>query len=86
MLRYQAMKNFNDDAYYDESEEDDLEEDSQPCPFCQRMIYEDAERCPHCEQYITEFETTRAKKPVWIIVTAIILIVLTLYWYVVPLL
>jgi predicted nucleic acid-binding Zn ribbon protein len=74
-------KDLDDSDYPDEDDIGDEESaETEPCPYCGKPIYERAEVCPHCGQYISK-EDWRARKPVWIVVGAIICVALILlYW------
>jgi RNA polymerase subunit RPABC4/transcription elongation factor Spt4 len=74
---------------YDEwDEEDDFEQDdideaaTVACSFCGREIYEDAERCPYCENYVVAESGTSQRKPLWIIITALVCIYAMLHFYI----
>jgi hypothetical protein len=63
----------------DSSEDDDGSEEfdsdqTVECPACGREIYDDAERCPHCGEYLTEPDRLGRGKPLWIIVTAVVVL------------
>lgn len=68
-----------DEEDEDWDEEPSDSDDSQPCPYCKRMIYHDAVRCPYCEQYLSEEEVTRST-PRWVAVTAVVCLVVTVLW------
>jgi hypothetical protein len=79
------MDEFREDE--DEFEEDEFEEgdDSDdeptvPCPSCRRMILEDSPRCPHCERYISAEDHAAPAKPLWVVVTALILLGMAVWW------
>ena len=75
------------DSYEDEEEDDardpdesDIDEDNEDgpalaeCPYCRAEILDDAVRCPRCGSFISEEEAPR-RKPAWILVSAVVLIV-----------
>jgi uncharacterized protein (DUF983 family) len=62
----------------DGEEIDDDDDETQACPECGERVYEDAERCPHCGNYISPESSSR--KPLWIVVTAIVCVLLI--WFV----
>lgn len=64
----------------DEPDEDEDDDHCVPCPYCSRSIHEDAERCPHCESYISREDARPVRKPVWIIITAVIVLGLVYMW------
>jgi predicted nucleic acid-binding Zn ribbon protein len=48
-----------------------------PCPYCKKEILEDSVQCPKCKNYINEEETNASPRlPLWVIVTAVIMLVL----------
>jgi hypothetical protein len=52
----------------DESDWDDEDEPTIPCPYCRREIHEDSPQCPHCGQYISEEDSPSVWPPWWILV------------------
>ncbi len=66
----------DDDSYG----EDSGDEPTVPCPFCKRDILEDTPRCPYCEQYLSAEDFARAAKPTWVVATAILCLVIALWW------
>jgi hypothetical protein len=75
-----------DDWDEDEWDEDAPEEHEEmvACPYCMEMISEHAERCPHCENWISEEdeEAMPEGKPAWVVMTAVICLVLILFFWV----
>ncbi len=69
-----------DSEELDEWDADDTSETSQ-CPQCGREIYEDAEQCPYCHEYVTTSGGSTSRRPVWIIVTAMVCIYAILHMY-----
>jgi predicted nucleic acid-binding Zn ribbon protein len=68
---------------WEDPEEADDDEDDQTvaCPFCQRPVYEDAERCPGCGQYLSAEDLAQPRrKPWWLVVGALICLVMVLRW------
>ncbi|MCE9530236.1 MAG: zinc-ribbon domain-containing protein [Planctomycetes bacterium] len=68
----------NDDEEWEEDESD--ENDTIPCPHCKRQIYDGAEQCPYCGHYISEEDAPRERKPLWIVVTAVICLAVAILW------
>jgi hypothetical protein len=64
----------------DWSDDDDWSADSDgdgetvDCPSCGREIYDDAEQCPHCGEYLTEADRLGRGKPLWLVITAIVVL------------
>lgn len=71
-----------DDLEEDEFEEGDDSDDEPtvPCPYCRREILEDTPRCPHCERYISAEDHAAPGKPLWVVVTALILLGMAVWW------
>lgn len=68
----------------DEAEDSDGFDDSDdeptvPCPSCGREILEDSPRCPYCEQYISADDHAAARKPLWVIATALICLAIAVW-------
>ena len=75
--------NWDDD---DESDwdDDDYGDDSDdpgtiPCPHCRREVDEDAQRCPYCERYLSDEEAVSYRKPLWIVITAIVCLCVAIF-------
>lgn len=66
----------------DGSDDGDASDDEPtvPCPYCRRDIVEDSPRCPYCESYISEEDHPSRKRPLWIIVTAVICLGVAIWW------
>ena len=54
-------------------------DDVVPCPTCGREISELAERCPYCGDWIITRAGGRKRRPLWIAI-AILLLILILLW------
>jgi predicted nucleic acid-binding Zn ribbon protein len=67
----------DDDDYAEEEDGDD--DDTVECPYCGAAIYEDAVRCPRCENYLSR-EDAPSRKPLWIVVTAVICLFVVIAW------
>lgn len=87
-----ANDSYANDSYANDSYGDEADESTTACPFCGEEIYEDAERCPECGKYIAWSDADGdqhapsqfTKRPLWIIVTAVLLIYAMLHAYVWP--
>ena len=64
---------------WEDDEEFDDDDATEPCPNCGREIYDDAEQCPHCGQYITA-ECRASPKPWWVILGAVICLAIAVWW------
>jgi predicted nucleic acid-binding Zn ribbon protein len=60
--------------------DDEDDEETVPCPYCQEPIHEDSQRCPHCENYISQEDAPPSRKPTWIVVGLIICLIIALMW------
>ena len=49
-----------------------------PCPYCKADVYEDAEYCGKCQNYISAEDAPPARKPSWIWVGLILMLLLAL--------
>lgn len=67
-------------ALEDDDEYEDDEDDTIPCPHCQKQVYHDAEQCPYCGNYISEEDAPRDMKPKWIIIGCLICLAMTILW------
>jgi hypothetical protein len=67
-----------DDLEYVECEAD--EDPTIPCPHCQEDIYDQTEQCPHCGKYFSEEDPPASRKPLWIVITAIVCLCAVLFW------
>lgn len=62
-----------DPADADDADADDRDtEPTVPCPYCKEEILEDSPHCPYCERYLSEEDLAAARKPLWVILTALV--------------
>lgn len=76
----------SDESSWDEDWDDDLdgeddEKSTVPCPYCRQPVYEDAEYCSNCEEYISLEDAPPETKPLWIVVTTLVLLGAILFWF-----
>jgi predicted nucleic acid-binding Zn ribbon protein len=65
----------------DPSDQDqDVFDNTSPCPHCNRPIYEESEFCPHCGKYVTEEDQTKVKTSTWIIIGVVLAIAAMTVW------
>lgn len=66
---------------FDEEEADDRDDEQPtvPCPHCRREILEDVPQCPYCEQYVSAEDYARQSKPLWVIVTAVVCLAISIW-------
>lgn len=65
---------------WEDGEDGDDSDDTVPCPYCRRDIHEDSLQCPHCGNYISEEDSPPARKPLWIVILACLLLFVFLWW------
>lgn len=80
-----TLEDDSDAAWDDASQPDDPADDSDdeptiPCPACGYEIYEDTPRCPECGHYLEADGQAGGRKPVWILVTALVCLAVALGW------
>jgi predicted nucleic acid-binding Zn ribbon protein len=64
----------------DESDMDeDMLDDTIPCPHCKKPIHEQSEFCPHCGNYLSE-EDAPNRKSLWIILGVAACVLILIYW------
>lgn len=83
MSRYQdndAEDDWNDSE--DDFGPEDDDEPTVPCPHCRAEIHEDAPQCPVCGEYLSEEDAHRSGRPLWVIATAIIVLLAVIATYV----
>ena len=64
----------------DDWSEDEADDGLMDCPYCGEEMYDDSIRCPNCGRYLSREDGGEGKKPTWIIVTAVVLLVMMLSW------
>jgi hypothetical protein len=73
----------DDEDDWDEGDDgggDSADEPTVPCPYCKQDILEDSPRCPYCERYISAEDSHPPRKPLWVIVTALVCLAMVLWW------
>ncbi|MGL4463320.1 MAG: hypothetical protein ACRDD1_02355 [Planctomycetia bacterium] len=71
-----------DEADWNDDEDDEnLLPATVPCPYCRKEVSEDAIYCPYCETYISEETKPSAGKPLWIVATVLICLVMVWAWH-----
>src|SRR4051812_6994603 len=72
-----------DEADMDSDDGDEVAETVR-CPYCRAAIYEGAEVCPKCHSYISEEDTrVPARRPAWVVVAAVaVLVAIVVGWLV----
>ena len=67
--------------YPDDEEADwNLDPATIVCPWCGEEISEDASQCPYCDQYISKEDAPRERKPLWIKIGLVCLVVILIVW------
>lgn len=84
VYRHHDHDESEDEEWDDETDigDDTDDEPTVPCPYCRRDILEDSPRCPYCERYISEEDHAGPRKPLWVIVTALICLGIAIWWVV----
>lgn len=62
----------NDDDWEEDANDDGL----MACPYCGEEMYDDSPRCPACGHYLSDENAPPEKKPPWILITAVILLII----------
>lgn len=70
----------DDESDFGDESDDSDDEPTIPCPYCRRDILEDSPRCPHCERYISAEDQAGERKPLWVILTALICLGIAIWW------
>lgn len=69
-----------------DDEGDSWEDDDSPvmvaCPYCREGMLEDAPQCPSCGNYVSEEDSPPPRKPLWILATIAICLIIALMWLV----
>jgi len=78
---HDAEDDWGDDEADDGDDVDDAEDEpTLPCPSCRREILEDSPWCPYCERFISPEDHAHPRKPVWVILTALICLGVVVGW------
>lgn len=67
-----------DDTEYVPSEGDD--DPTMACPHCRATIFDESEQCPECGKYLSAEDGPPTRKPLWVVVTALICLAVALLW------
>jgi predicted nucleic acid-binding Zn ribbon protein len=54
--------------------------DTLPCPYCGKPVYDGAEQCPRCGNYLSAEERPVQKKPLWIVIAAVVCLIIIFLW------
>ncbi|MGA0039113.1 MAG: hypothetical protein ACO3NZ_04650 [Pirellulales bacterium] len=68
------------DEPWDEADAWDEDEPTVPCPYCGDEMLEDAPQCFRCGNYISVEDRPRVKKPLWVVMTAILCLLMAAGW------
>lgn len=72
----------NDWDDVDDSYDDENESVMVSCPYCREEMLEDAPQCPSCGKYISEEDSPPRTKPLWVLATIAICLIIALMWLV----
>jgi predicted nucleic acid-binding Zn ribbon protein len=65
----------------DEGTDEDASVDTTTCPACGASVYEGADVCPRCGEHLSDDTTGGRKRPLWIVVAALLVIAaFVLHW------
>lgn len=64
----------------DPADEEENGEPLIPCPHCRQEMFEDLVSCPHCGNYISREDAPADRKPMWVIVTVLVCLLMALLW------
>ena len=82
-MPYDDDDDWNDD-FDDDASGDDAEDDTIPCPACGEPMYEDSPRCPQCGEYVTAPGSAGTGQPLWIVLTATLVLAAAIMFWVIP--
>lgn len=77
-----ADDDWDDDDVDSGDDSDDGDEPTVACPYCRNEIFEDSPRCPHCERYLSREDSAAPRRPLWVVVTALVCLAAILWWIV----
>jgi predicted nucleic acid-binding Zn ribbon protein len=79
-----AQRDDDRDQHWDDDEADfDDDSDGEPtvsCPYCSQEILEDSPYCPHCQRYVSAEDHAGPRRPLWVMVTALICLGVAIWW------
>ena len=73
---------FEADEWADDegSATDSADDPTVVCPYCGEEMYDDAPQCSACGSYISAEDNAAARKPAWIVVTALVCLAMAFGW------
>lgn len=78
-MPHRPTRDWDEDDWDEEAPPDD-EERTERCPHCGKEVHEEAQMCPYCENWITEEEDMPTQKPLWIVLTTLVCLLIVLLW------
>ncbi len=60
-------------------DDEDLDDNTIPCPHCKRPVYEGAEWCPHCRSYLSSEDAPR-EHAWWVWLGVILCLLAVVVW------
>lgn len=72
----------DDDWQPDDDSWDEDDDGRVPCPYCREEMLEDSPRCPSCGRYISEEDSLPRRKPLWVLATIAVCLIIALMWLV----
>jgi predicted nucleic acid-binding Zn ribbon protein len=62
-----------EETYASASDGDD-DDETVSCPYCGIAMWEESPLCPHCGNYLSQEDAPSRPKPIWIILTVVLLL------------
>ena len=59
---------------YSPSSDGDDDDETVSCPYCGKAMWEESPQCPHCGNYLSKEDAPSRPKPIWIILTVVLLL------------
>jgi uncharacterized paraquat-inducible protein A len=75
---HKSQDDWDDD--FEDDFDDESDEETMPCPYCGESMHEEAVQCPHCGNYLSEEDMPSERKPIWLVVTVLICLMIALGW------
>ncbi|MDA0818249.1 MAG: zinc-ribbon domain-containing protein [Planctomycetota bacterium] len=77
---FEADEWADDEAFASDSADDSDDDPTVVCPYCGEEMYDDAPQCAACGSYISAEDHAAARKPAWIVVTALVCLAMAFGW------
>jgi hypothetical protein len=70
-----------DESDAGQSDLDDDDSETFPCPYCREPVYEGADVCPHCRNFVS-FADVPGRRPWWLVAGVAVCVAIVLIWVV----